>query len=105
MVDFHHLDAPRPAGSDNDKWIVISSKDMFLILLKTAELEYGPDHLPEDYQFEHELDAHFAASCYYNSNKQPYPHADAMLNSADAYPLVFDEDDFIDDDQKNMEFI
>jgi len=104
MVDFRHLDAPRPAGTD-DKWVVLAANDMFLILLKTGELEYGPDYNPSDYQFEHELDAHLAASYYYNQNKMGYPHADAMLNSADAYPLVFDDDDFIEDDQQTMEFV
>jgi len=104
MVDFRHLDTPRPAGNEG-KWVVLAAKDRFLVLLTTGELEYGPDYKPEDYHFEHELDAHFVASYYYNKHKMGYPHADAMLNSADAYPLVFDDDDFVDDDQQNMEFI
>lgn len=105
MVDFRHLDTPRPAGNDG-KWVVLAAKDRFLVLLKTGELEYGPDYKTEEYQFEYELDAHFAAKDYYNQNQQRgYPHIDAMLNSTAAYPLVFDDDDFIDDDQKSMEFI
>ena len=52
---------------------------MFLILLKTGELGYGPDYNPSEYHFESEGDAHFAAAVYYNQNRgRKYPYIDRM---------------------------
>lgn len=77
-MNFHHLDIPRP--SNNNAWIVLATNDMFLILLKSGILEYGPDHMPKEYLFSSETDAHFAAARYYNDNKGlSYPYIDRLI--------------------------
>jgi len=101
MIDFHKLDMPRPAAY-GDKWVVMAARDMFLVLLKTGELAYGPDHKCEDYQFNTKVDAFFASTSYYNQNLgRTYPYIDEMLEELDARPLIFDEED---EESKTMEF-
>ena len=101
MIAFQQLDIPRPAGNEG-KWVVMTKKDRFLVLLKTGELDYGPDYIPEDYQFDTEVDAFIASAHYYNQNLgRSYPHIARMLEVLDTKPLVFDEND---EESQPMEF-
>lgn len=77
MIDFHNLNAP--AYGPHGMWVVLAKNDMFLILLKSGELGYGPDYKPVEYHFESESKAHSAAAYYYNQNTgKQYPYLDRM---------------------------
>lgn len=77
-MDFHNLIAP--AYGPHGMWVVLAKNDMFLILLRTGELGYGPDYKPVEYHFDSESEAHIAAAYYYNQNRgRTYPYIDRML--------------------------
>lgn len=91
-MNFHHLDAPQNAADGS--WVVLATNDMFLVLTTGAELVYGPDHKPQKYNFSSELNAHFAAATYYNTNRRSYPYADRLVGLAGPLTrITFDEDD------------
>lgn len=80
-MNFHHLDTPR--NSVDGAWVVLATNDMFLVLTTGAELVYGPDHKPQEYHFSNELDAHFAAATYYNTDRgRSYPYVDRLVELA-----------------------
>ena len=77
MIDFHNLNTPTAGFAG--KWVILAQNDMFLVLLRTGELGYGPDYSPAAYQFDTEGEAHFAGAAYYNQNLgRTYPYFDRM---------------------------
>jgi len=100
MIDFHKLDIPRKCCGG--KWMVTATEDMFLALLKSGELVYGPEDIGGDYLFDTRVDAFFASAYYYNQHLgRSYPFIDEMLEELDTRPLIFDEED---EESQPMEF-
>lgn len=83
IKEFMPLQPPQ-LGTVTKKWVVFTADDMFIVLLKTRELGYGPEHDTADFEFDTEQDALFASGRYYNQNLgRTYPYFDRLLDVLD----------------------
>jgi len=67
IEEFMELQAPQ-LGLVNKRWVVFAEDDMFIVLLKSGQLGYGPEHDVVDFEFDTEQEALLASREYYETD-------------------------------------